>query len=92
MILDYLNFPMLNPHRQVCKYGPHLTPCLQGWQKVDRFTSHKTLALKRYVVFADVDMNIDTPLVTGTVEVFKEVSILLECISWPKAAATISCA
>ncbi len=24
MILDYLNFPMLNPHRQVCKYGPHL--------------------------------------------------------------------
>ncbi len=24
MILDYLNFPMLKPHRQVCKYGPHL--------------------------------------------------------------------
>ncbi len=24
MILDHLNFPMLNPHRQVCKYGPHL--------------------------------------------------------------------
>ncbi len=24
MILDYLNFPMLNPHRQDCKYGPHL--------------------------------------------------------------------
>ena len=22
--LDHLNFPMLNPHRQVCKYGPHL--------------------------------------------------------------------
>ena len=25
MILDYLNFPMLNPHRQVCKCGPHLS-------------------------------------------------------------------
>ncbi len=25
MILDYLNFPMLNSHRQVCKYGPHLS-------------------------------------------------------------------
>ncbi len=24
MILDHLNFPMLNPHRKVCKYGPHL--------------------------------------------------------------------
>ncbi len=24
MILDYLNFPMSKPHRQVCKYGPHL--------------------------------------------------------------------
>ncbi len=25
MILDYLNFPMLNRHRQVCKYGPYGT-------------------------------------------------------------------
>ena len=25
MILGYLNFPMLNPHRQVGKYGPHLS-------------------------------------------------------------------
>ncbi len=24
MKLDQFNFPMLNPHRQVCKYGPHL--------------------------------------------------------------------
>ena len=24
MILDYLNFPVLNTHRKVCKYGPHL--------------------------------------------------------------------
>ena len=25
LILDYLNFPMFNPHRQDCKYGPHLS-------------------------------------------------------------------
>ncbi len=24
MILDYLNFPILNLHRKICKYGPHL--------------------------------------------------------------------
>ncbi len=33
MILDHLNFPMLNPHRQVCKYGPHLFPPLNGMKQ-----------------------------------------------------------
>ena len=32
-IWDNFNIPMLNPHRQLCKYGPHLSRliCLIGW-------------------------------------------------------------
>ena len=46
-IWGHLNFPMLNPHWQVCKYGPHLTVHQFG-SKLFIFTIYSLRQIRPY--------------------------------------------